>query len=82
MSSEKDLMRKFCNFFELPFNKQLEINEAMLREHLARWTQTDQAKVLCPNGFDSIERMPVTTYDDYPVFLRLKSNIERLEKTS
>lgn len=82
MSSEKDLMRKFCDFFELPFNKQLEINEAMLREHLARWTQTDQAKVLCPNGFDSMERMPVTTYDDYPVFLRLKSNIERLEKTS
>jgi hypothetical protein len=75
-------MKECCGFFELPFSKQLELNEAMLKEHLQRWVQTDQAKALCPKGFESIDAIPVTTYDDYPAMLQLKSNIERLEKTS
>jgi hypothetical protein len=82
MVSEADLMKECCGFFELPFSKQLELNEAMLKEHLQRWAQTDQAKALCPKGFESIEAIPVTTYDDYPAMLQLKFNIERLEKTS
>jgi phenylacetate-coenzyme A ligase PaaK-like adenylate-forming protein len=82
MVSEADLMKECCGFFELPFSKQLELNEAMLKEHLQRWMQTDQAKALCPKGFESIDAIPVTTYDDYPAMLQLKSNIERLEKMS
>jgi hypothetical protein len=82
MVSEADLMKECCGFFELTFSKQLELNEAMLKEHLQRWMQTDQAKALCPKGFESIDAIPVTTYDDYPAMLQLKSNIERLEKMS
>lgn len=82
MVSEIDLMKECCSFFELPFEKQLEINEEATKEHLQRWARTDPARALCPKGFNSIDEIPVTTYNDYPGLLQLKSNIERLEKTS
>jgi len=82
MVSESDLMKECCGFFELPFNKQLEFNEAALKEHLQIWAQTEPAKVICPKGFNSVDAIPITTYNDYPGLLKLKSDIERLEKTS
>ncbi|MEM3466924.1 MAG: GH3 auxin-responsive promoter family protein, partial [Candidatus Jordarchaeales archaeon] len=68
--------------YEKPFEQQLEINEALLKEHLARWGRTAQAKILCPNGFQSINDIPVTSYKDYPVLLEFKKRIESLEKSS
>jgi hypothetical protein len=82
MVSESDLMKECCGFFELPFNKQLEFNEAALKEHLQIWAQTEPAKVICPTGFDSVDTIPITTYKNYPGLLKLKANIEQLEKTS
>ena len=82
MTSAADLWKKYCGFYEEPFSKQLEQNEALLEDHLQRWSKTAQANALCPNGFKSVDEIPTTTYGDYPVMLDFKSNIERLEKTS
>jgi hypothetical protein len=82
LASSADLWREYCGFYEKPFEQQLEINEALLKEHLARWGRTPQAKTLCPNGFQTINDIPVTGYSDYPVLLEFKKRIERLEKTS
>jgi hypothetical protein len=82
LASSADLWREYCEFYEKPFEQQLEINEALLKEHLARWGRTAQAKTLCPNGFQTINDIPVTSYSDYPVLLEFKKRIERLEKTS
>ncbi len=81
MASSADPWRQYCGFFEQPFEKQLEQNEAFMKEHLQRWAQTAQAKSLCPNGFASIDDIPITTYSDYPVLLEFKSRIEALEKS-
>jgi len=80
MKSSADLWREYCSFYEKPFNTQLEMNEALLKEHLQRWGQTAQAEALCPKGFSSIDDIPVTTYDDYQFLAQFKSRIERLEK--
>ncbi len=82
MASSVDLWREYCSFYEKPFEQQLEINEALLKEHLARWGRTVQAKTLCPNGFQTINDIPVTSYNDYPALLEFKRKIESLEKTS
>jgi hypothetical protein len=82
LASSADLWREYCEFYEKPFEQQLEINEALLKEHLARWGRAAQAKTLCPNGFQTINDIPVTSYSDYPVLLEFKKRIERLEKTS
>ncbi len=82
LASSADLWREYCSFYEKPFEQQLEINEALLKEHLARWGRTAQAKTLCPNGFQTINDIPVTSYSDYPVLLEFKKRIESLEKTS
>ncbi|MBO3797741.1 MAG: GH3 auxin-responsive promoter family protein [Thermoproteota archaeon] len=82
MTNSADLWREYCSFYEKPFEQQLEINEALLKEHLARWGRTAQAKILCPNGFQSINDIPVTSYKDYPVLLEFKKRIESLEKSS
>jgi len=81
MSSTDDLWKEYCDFFEQPFQRQLEINEILLREHLQRWQQTAQAKVFCPNGFRSIKEIPVTEFKDYQAFQDLGSRIQTLEKT-
>jgi len=80
MKGSADLWREYCSFYEKPFSIQLEANEALLKEHLQRWGQTAQAKVLCPKGYVSIDDIPVTTYDDYQFLTQFKSRIERLEK--
>jgi len=82
LASSADLWREYCGFYEKPFEQQLEINEALLKEHLARWGRTAQAKTLCPNGFQTINDIPVTGYEDYPAMHEFKKRIERLEKTS
>ncbi|MEM2930077.1 MAG: GH3 auxin-responsive promoter family protein [Thermoproteota archaeon] len=79
--SSADLWREYCGFYEKPFEQQLEINEALLKEHLARWGRTAQAKILCPNGFQTINDIPVTSYSDYPVLLEFAQKMENLEKT-
>jgi hypothetical protein len=80
MKNSADLWKEYCSFYEKPFDAQLETNEALLKEHLQRWGQTAQAKVLCPKGYVSIDDIPVTTYDDYQFLTQFKSRIERLEK--
>ncbi|MEM2599202.1 MAG: GH3 auxin-responsive promoter family protein [Thermoproteota archaeon] len=82
MTNSADLWREYCSFYEKPFEQQLEINETLLKEHLARWGRTAQAKTLCPKGFQSINDIPVTSYKDYPVLLEFKKRIESLEKSS
>lgn len=82
LASSADLWREYCSFYEKPFEQQLEINEALLKEHLDRWGRTAQAKILCPNGFQTINDVPVTSYGDYPAMLEFKKKIESLEKTS
>ncbi len=82
MTTSADLWREYCGFFEKPFEQQLEINEALLKEHLARWRESAQAKVLCPEGFQTVNDIPVTDYGDYPVLLEFKRKIENLEKAS
>jgi len=81
MKSSADLWREYCSFYEKPFGAQLEANEALLKEHLRRWGQTAQAKVLCPNGCASIDDAPVTTYGDYGFLMQFRHRIENLEKT-
>jgi hypothetical protein len=80
MTNPADLWKEYCGFYEKPFSVQLEANEALLKEHLGRWGQTAQAKALCPNGYASIEDIPVTTYDDYEFLGQFRSGIEKLEK--
>jgi hypothetical protein len=82
LASSTDLWREYCSFYEKPFEQQLEINEALLKEHLARWGRTAQAKTLCPNGFQTINEIPVTGYEDYPAMHEFKKRIENREKTS
>lgn len=82
MATSADLWREYCGFFEKPFEQQLEANEALMKEHLARWGRSAQAKTLCPKGFQTINDIPVTSYDDYPALLEFKKRIESLEKTS
>jgi hypothetical protein len=55
-----DLYKQYCGFFEQHFEKQLEVNERYLREHLVRWGKTGQAKRISPNGFAKIEKIPIT----------------------
>jgi len=80
MTTSADLWREYCGFYEKPFSVQLEANEALMKEHMERWSRTRQARVLCPDGVTSIEDVPVTTYADYKALLEFKSRIERLEK--
>ncbi|MBO3753322.1 MAG: GH3 auxin-responsive promoter family protein [Candidatus Brockarchaeota archaeon] len=82
LASSADLWREYCSFYEKPFERQMEINETLLKEHLAKWGRTAQARILCPNGFQTINDIPLTSYGDYPVLLEFKKRIESLEKTS
>jgi len=80
MKSSADLWKEYCSFYEKPFSIQLEANEALLKEHLQRWGQTAQAKILCPRGCTSIDDVPVTAYSDYQFLAQFKSRMEKSER--
>ncbi len=74
---KKDLWDEYCSFYEKDFSEQLEYSQKKLEEHLERWSKTKTAKKLCPDGFDTIEDLPITTYDDYPIFSKYGNKIEK-----
>ncbi len=81
MSQSEDLWEEHCSFLQKDFQDQVEQSKKKLNEHLKRWSKTKTAKHICPDGFDSIKDIPITTYEDYPIFRKYGNKLEgELEK--
>ena len=81
MGEGEELWNKYCSFFDEPFSKQVEHNEASLKEHFGKWKQTKTAEKLCPNGVKKFEDVPITTYGDYPILQEFGAKVKKLSQT-
>ncbi|MGM0509579.1 MAG: hypothetical protein ACQESD_00430 [Thermoplasmatota archaeon] len=73
----KDLWDEYCSFYEKDFSEQFEYSKRKLNEHLERWSRTKTANKLCPDGFDGLDDIPVTTYEDYNFLYKYGKKIEK-----
>ncbi len=75
MMPESSLWNEYCTLLDMKFSKRLEVCEAKLCEHLARWKRTKMAKVLCPD-FKGLNDIKPTTYADYAILARFGEMID------
>lgn len=81
MSIGTEYWKEFCGFVDLSFSEQLKHNEQVKQEFFNDWKNTKAADHLCPNGVDTFEDIPLTSYDDYPVLREFGMEVERLSTT-
>lgn len=76
MEKKESLWEKYCSFYDMDFDEQLEYNREMRDRHFEKWKKTKTADLLLPKGATEFKDIPITTYDDYPMLHRFGRKME------
>lgn len=77
MNEDDCIWDEYCRFYERDFQEQLEYNRKRKEEHFKKWKETKTAKYICDGNINDFEKVPITTYDDYPILKKFSRFMER-----
>ena len=76
-----NLWKKYCSFYEQPFQKQMEYGKERFETYFSKWQKTDIAKQLKKTiNIEHFKEIPITTYADYPMLHAFGSQLQEATK--
>lgn len=78
-----NLWKKYCSFYEQPFQKQIEYGKERFETYFSKWRKTDIAKQLKKSiNIEHFKEIPITTYADYPMLHTFGSQLQEATKNN